>query len=62
MPYPIMREILIVTCTVAGAALGLSAARSFQLGEAVNVTGALLGWAVLGGFAELCLTRSQRDD
>jgi|688.fasta_scaffold684817_1 hypothetical protein len=62
MPYPIMREILIVTCTVAGAVLGLFAARSFQMGDAVDLTGAFLGWAALGGFAEMCLTRSQRDD
>jgi hypothetical protein len=62
MPYPIMREILIVTCTVIGAALGYSAAGSFQLGEAVTVTGAFVGWSLFGGFAHICLTRSQRDD
>jgi hypothetical protein len=62
MPYPIVREILIVACTVAGAVLGLEAARSFQMGEAVDVTGAFVGWALCGGFAHICLTRSQRDD
>lgn len=62
MPYPIMREILIVTCTVIGAALGYLAAQSFQMGEAVTVTGAFVGWALFGGFAHICLTRSQRDD
>jgi hypothetical protein len=62
MPYPIVREILIVTCTVIGAALGYSAARSFQLGEAVPAIGACVGWALFGGFAHTCLTRSQRDD
>jgi hypothetical protein len=62
MPYPIVREILIVTCTVAGAAIGLMAARSLQLGDAVTVTGAFVGWSLFGGFAHVCLTRSQRDD
>ncbi len=62
MPYPIMREILIVICTVAGAAIGLMAARSLHMGEAVTVTGAFVGWSLFGGFAHICLTRSQRDD
>ena len=62
MPYPVVREILIVMCTVAGAALGLLAAQSFHMGEAVNIAGAFVGWALLGGFAHTCLTRSQRDD
>ena len=57
MPYPIMREVLIVTCTVMGAAIGLMAARSFHMGEAVTVTGAFVGWALFGGFAHACLTR-----
>jgi hypothetical protein len=60
MPYPIMREILVVMCTVAGTALGLFAARSFQMGEAVNLIGAFLGWVVLGGLAEACLKESAR--
>ena len=62
MPYPIVREVLIVTCTVGGAAIGLSAARSLQFGDAMTVTVACLGWALCGGFAHICLTRSQRDE
>jgi hypothetical protein len=57
-----MREILIVICTVTGAAIGLMAAQSLQMGEAVAVTGAFVGWSLFGGFAHMCLTRSQRDD
>lgn len=59
MPHPVMREVLIVTCTVIGAALGYFTAQSFHLGDAVTVTGAFVGWALFGGFADICLTRSQ---
>ena len=62
MPYPIVREVLIVMCTLAGAAIGFSAAKSLHLGEEVTVIGACVGWALLGGFAHMCLTRSQRDE
>ena len=61
MRHPILRETLIVMCTVAGAALGLAAGRSLQLGEAVCITSAFVGWGLFGGFADFCL-RSQRDD
>lgn len=59
MRHPIMREVLLVTCTVMGAVIGLMAARSLQMGESVTVTGAFVGWSLLGGFAYSCLTRSQ---
>lgn len=63
MPYPVVREFLIVVCTVGGAAIGLAAGHSLQLGDAVTMTGAFVGWGLLGGFAHACLTRrSQRDD
>jgi len=63
MRHPILREFLLVTCTVLGAVIGLMAARSLQMGEAVNVTGAFVGWSLFGGFAYACLIReSQRDE
>lgn len=62
MRHPIMREVLLVTCTVMGAAIGLMAARSLQMGDTVDVTGAFVGWSLFGGFAHTCLTRSQRDE
>lgn len=59
MRHPIMREVLLVTCTVMGAAIGLMAAHSLHMGESVTVTGAFVGWSLFGGFAHMCLTRSQ---
>ncbi|NBT76015.1 MAG: hypothetical protein EBT15_08585 [Betaproteobacteria bacterium] len=61
MRHPILREILIVVCTLGGTALGLAAGHSLQLGDGVAVTSAFVGWGLLGGFADFCL-RSQRDD
>lgn len=59
MRHPIMREVLLMTCTVMGAVIGLMAARSLHMGESVTVTGAFVGWSLFGGFAHMCLTRSQ---
>ena len=61
MRHPILREALIVMCTVGGTALGFAAGHSLQLGDAGTVTSAFFGWSLLGGFAEFCL-RSQRDE
>jgi uncharacterized protein YcfJ len=59
MRHPIMREVLLVTCTVIGAVIGLIAAHSLRMGDEVTVTGAFVGWSLFGGFAHICLTRSQ---
>lgn len=59
MRHPIMREMMFVVCTVGGTAIGFAAGQSFQLGDTVTLTSAFAGWALLGGFAHMCLTRSQ---
>ncbi len=56
MPYPIIREILIVICTIGGTAIGYLAGRSTGIPTA-EMGLAFAGMAVGGAFADLCLRR-----
>jgi hypothetical protein len=56
MPYPIVREILIVFCTVGGTAIGYLAGRSIGNPTAESIF-AFAGMAAGGAFADLCLRR-----
>jgi VIT1/CCC1 family predicted Fe2+/Mn2+ transporter len=53
MPYPIVREILIVFCTVAGTLVGWLAGRSISI-PAAEMSLAFVGMALGGAFADIC--------
>jgi hypothetical protein len=59
--HPILRETLLVTCVLIGTVIGLLAGRSFEQGENITLAAGFVGFALFGGFADICL-RSYRDD
>ena len=57
MPYPIVREMLIVFCTVAGTIVGWFAGRSISHLPSVELSLAFVGMAFGGAFADICMRR-----
>lgn len=57
MPYPIVREILIMFCTIGGTVIGWLAGNSIGIPTA-EFSLAFAGMAVGGAFADICLKRS----
>lgn len=54
MPYPIVREMLIVFCTVAGTLVGWLAGQSISYVPAAEMSLAFVGMALGGAFADIC--------
>lgn len=55
--YRMMKEVLIMLSVVGGAAIGWSAGYHFGGHGAAEVIGAFSGWALVGGFADMCLQK-----
>lgn len=57
MPYRVVKEVLIMFCTIGGTVIGWSAGQHMYGQGAPEIIGAFLGMAVVGGFADLCLQK-----
>lgn len=54
--YPVIREILVVGCTVGGMAIGWCAGRQSGI-EAGTIIGAFAGMGVFGALADIAMKR-----
>lgn len=54
--YPVIREVLLVLCTIGGLAIGWCAGQSFE-GELGSLIGAMAGMGACGALADCALKR-----